>query len=68
MNKVQKNKLMQITTYLSKWYFMFFRIEQKDGYLILCGRDDWCNHHFVAMIGKRGGVKVLHKLNVNFFK
>jgi hypothetical protein len=43
---------------------MFFRVEQKDGYLILFGRDDWCNHHFVAMIGARGGLKVLHKQNV----
>jgi hypothetical protein len=64
MNKQQKARLIETTAYLSRWYHMFFRVEQKDGYLFLFGRDDWCNHHFVAMIGVRGGLKVLHKENV----
>ena len=63
MNEKQKTRLLDITSHLSN-YEMFFRVEQKDGYLVLFGRDDWCNHHFVAMIGVRGGLKVLHKQNV----
>lgn len=67
MNKHQKNKLLKTTTYLSKWYGMFFRVEKKDKTFYLIGRDDGCNHSFIATIGNRGGIKVVSKLNVNFY-